>query len=1300
MNIVQKLSLNKHPKDVQDLSLVNAQNVKVSNDESCITNEEGIRENSYIKNVLNNNYGSNYKIVGIIPCNNELVLIVDPTGNKVTANIFRYREKTSITEESIKLAYSGLKYRGGKIIGTFTYNVEESLILVISEYDIDGNNSPLKTINLGNFDDESIPSDKDLKDKHLSLVPEVKIPNITDYNYLAGSSYKGWYFVFIRFKLNTVDYTQWYNFGNPIYLDNLTVKQLVRENFYIDGEDSGYNDGFSDAFSDDLDICDKTFNIKLSNSTFKNDYNHYQLGFICSTKSYVKCWRSNDISSNIDSYTLNNSTLIEDSVVNFTNSYYNYYNVKNLITYKNRLYIANYSEYLNKTNDEELIEIANSVILKGEIDTIARSNVSHISGLSKLTNINFNDRCKQTTLIPDGVYNFYIHYIDKYGHATKGYKLNPTSNINNFTEKYAVVMPFTYEDKTYYFPFKLTDTFGNYNTSSSDTRKVLIYDSFINGNLGASKEVPINTITKALNNYVEDHTIEMYKDLYISQVLNNSTINNDYSFNFGITINSNGDYLFRVPQNKTRNSSEIKYLQYKLSSYVPTLPSQYIGYYISYEDYEPNAIITGYLAKRNANVGGTTKIPDKNLFYKETTDTIICFYSSKFDIEDSIKLKYNGMKLDNMLWETQLTNAITINKTDLNEKNDYAPYSNRANIYYDIDESHPFLATSPIYPITEFKLGIANDVSTSRTAKGTALLIKNFYDLTGGNASDVINYVFSYIVTLYNYRNDIYVSKNKKLIRLTSYIYNTNTTFSTKYGYNGVLTYDGVIIYNDNGYLLSTSSNDGESSYKSITSSTKTEYLPDGENVSRIHPVSYITYPTYDTYFHESKVINNHPKTYYNFIESASKENAKQFPGSFVEPINSIDLFKNPQGSVSEFYPVTNINYTEDTINVTEFNKTVRRSNVIQDETRENTWRRFPIEGYKNITENKGKITNIIGMGTMFLVHTEHSLFMFDTNNMLKTLNTEVQLSQPDAFEVDYKEVFTSDLGFGGLQDKNAAIIDQFGYIFYNNDSNRLYQFDNGQLANIDDDIIEWLLLNKPYNVRFANDKQNNRLLIKMDYGANNSIVLSYNYNIKSFISIHSYYFDKAYNTKTNLYLRCDNNHNKCSLHQFVKNVNNFGSYDNIKNNAGNIVNNESKISIVVNPQYELIKYLETISYKLSKITDASYIEQTYSPVKGTTTPFSGNSLRVYNDLTDTNILDVYVQDESNKNMFANFNKPYWYLGAWNYNYFRNKITTANNTSSDLLSRIVGNYFIIEFTFNNDDNKQIEFEGLTYNVSQ
>ena len=74
-------------------------------------------------------------------------------------------------------------------------------------------------------------------------------------------------------------------------------------------------------------------------------------------------------------------------------------------------------------------------------------------------------------------------------------------------------------------------------------------------------------------------------------------------------------------------------------------------------------------------------------------------------------------------------------------------------------------------------------------------------------------------------------------------------------------------------------------------------------------PVSYITFPVYDEYFHESKVINNEPKIYYNFVEDPSIENARTWEGSFVEPINSIDLFKNPQGSISDFYPITNTNY-------------------------------------------------------------------------------------------------------------------------------------------------------------------------------------------------------------------------------------------------------------------------------------------------------------------------------------------------------------------------------------------------------
>src|SRR5690606_13947968 len=150
------------------------------------------------------------------------------------------------------------------------------------------------------------------------------------------------------------------------------------------------------------------------------------------------------------------------------------------------------------------------------------------------------------------------------------------------------------------------------------------------------------------------------------------------------------------------------------------------------------------------------------------------------------------------------------------------------------------------------------------------------------------------------------------------------------------------------------------------------------------------------------------------------------------------------------------------------------------------------------------------------------------TDNTLRTEGRDIQLSQPDAFEVRYKEVFTSDLGFGGLQDSKSYIVDQFGYIFYSRDTNRIYQFDNNQLGNMDDDVIEWLHKYKPFNVRFGNDKYNNRILIKMDYIINSvskNVVLSYNYNTKTFITQHTYYFDEAYSTKTGLYLHCDNEH-------------------------------------------------------------------------------------------------------------------------------------------------------------------------------
>lgn len=476
--------------------------------------------------------------------------------------------------------------------------------------------------------------------------------------------------------------------------------------------------------------------------------------------------------------------------------------------------------------------------------------------------------------------------------------------------------------------------------------------------------------------------------------------------------------------------------------------------------------------------------------------------------------------------------------------------------------------------------------------------------------------------------------------------------------------------------------------------------------------------------FNESKSFKNAPATQFFVMkqrsENSGEDDSKYWPGCIVTPANSIDLFENRQGSADQFNPKTYSNYREDIKDIDVYNKTIRRSNVIQDESRENSWRKFSLEAYKNITENKGIITNLVGIGNLVLVHTEHSLFIFDLNNELKTIDQNIQLHQPDAFDVAYKEVFTSELGYGGLQDKRSAIVDQFGYIFYNNDDNNIYRFDNNQLAIISNDIVEWLVKAKPNNVRFANDIRNNRLLIKFDYDIfrknedgstfthKRNLVLSYNYKTQNFISTHSYYFRDAYNSKNRVYFINgfqSGNLVYDTIYNFTEAFNNYCTYANIYGYANAVegFNNSCKLSFIVNEGYDIVKFLEYITYKLYKV-DESVRGDVPFPVKKLDTPYAGQILRVYNDNVNTNDINITVDNESidpneHKNIFGNYKKPYWDLGNWNFSYLRDMIGNEDDQSATVMSRLYGNYFIIEFEFLMQD-RRIDFESLSYKISK
>lgn len=1478
MNITPKLSLNKHPKDCDPLSLVNATNVKVTNDLTLISNEEDLKRNKIIYNTLNNEFGgSEYSIIGIIPCNDEIIIFAS---GRATSTIARYNEK----ENKCKIIYNGgLLNNISKIKGTFTYNVNNDLIIAVSLYNIN-TDEPLRIFNLGKFNDINIDS-KQFESTISSIIPEVKLPSIESHYYVKGSCYKGWTYLYIRFKINKTVYTQWYNFGYPIFVDDIYRQQIFRYCFYqyrtgrnnaetdlynvddVDGHSAVPMDGFGtgcyDGFSNNSEISNTTFAINLNFNSF-NNFSQYQLGFVCASKAYTKAFITNDINISDTNYIFNPKYLSEGSITEFITAYYNYYNVKNIINYKNRLYISNYKEQtLNKKIDQSIIDSV-SISLKVNTTNFAFSSTNKdtvstlkqivtltekrkdvrsgqeqsktpkqyfldINSISDITNqsipfnkilnvdnsidlivkitkektttnkviaidtINiikdpsynstlpgyckikieedvydsieycfetdvdsngnhtnfkifdatnyiisfqkkcidtissFNDRLKESTLIPGEVYSFYIHYIDKYGHATNGYRIDNktylTTNtgdgyfipikihlpVQNLTEGYIAV-----NEKYTLKEFKdLLNTDGNLNIYSFNKYT----NKLISSGSAANKKDVKNYLLSLYGDLFADSTTK-YDDIKIANIFNSGSVNGVSTGNFGVYINENNERLFKIPEEEYYSTYE-GIVNYKYGLQVTVkIPEDYIGYFISYEKFESTKKVTGFLTNKDAreisaieyNIGqgATFKNYENN---KVSSDMYL--YSSTFDIKDSLSTDYNFIRIKakstkyckynnsgNITVTTERNNGFIaeINKSDILYRNSSINYA------YDLNKSliNYTAIQDKIYPIDNYKLVVADSVKDDRGGLSTAIKLKNIESLF---ISDDKYRVNTYIASLYNYHNKLYINKEKTLIRIGNINYASGTISTIiENGFNGVYTYDGVIIYNGNGITFNSENNNlynirGKLSKTIPDNSDKNIGLSILDETSEkvfhlnIPFLNYIQFPVIDTYYYESKYFNNNPQ---NVIFSIMKPDEQDvdakgcWPGLIVEPKNSIDLFGNPQGSQDDFIPTVYNNYRDDILNITQFDKTIRRSNVIQDESAVNAWRQFPIEGYKNINENKGIITNLVGIGVYLLAHTEHSLFMFNGDATLQTKDKSLQLLQPDAFDTNYVEVFTSDLGFGGLQDDLSFVVDQFGYIFYNNDFTRFYKFDNGQLSLIDQDIYLYLQDNKPINVRFGNDKFNKRLLISLKLSNNTVKTLSYNYELGNFISFHDYNFIQGYNTKSKLYLVSGNDLYN-TIYNFTD-TKSYGTYESLSISK----TYPSSISIILNEDYDVIKFLEFIKYNVRKVSKSNSLVS-ISPVKEGVQPYAGDILEIFSEFTNTGEIDINI-DTTNK--FNRYSKPWFELGNWNFNYFRNKISTYNGSGSDKLTRIYGNYIVIKFTFNNKDKVCIEFENLNGSVSK
>ena len=153
MEIIKELNLNGNPQITKNGSLTFAKNIRLSLDGSFITNDEGFKIGiitsysgtptlkvagvsapSTVQTIEGN-------IVGYINCPNEIVILTS------AHQIYRLVECENYDELCVVPVDTAWSYRGGKIVGTYIYNVNNELIISIGEsdtvYDI-----PLYTINL------------------------------------------------------------------------------------------------------------------------------------------------------------------------------------------------------------------------------------------------------------------------------------------------------------------------------------------------------------------------------------------------------------------------------------------------------------------------------------------------------------------------------------------------------------------------------------------------------------------------------------------------------------------------------------------------------------------------------------------------------------------------------------------------------------------------------------------------------------------------------------------------------------------------------------------------------------------------------------------------------------------------------------------------------------------------------------------------------------------------------------------------------------------------------------------------
>lgn len=1452
-NIIPKLNLNKTPNLVEDNSLIFAKNIRLDVD-GTIHRDYGVfplsitkdkKSTNYInyKNILNriisdvkdeidanpehaeildwwtvmyiklmyisgqeldNGYkNGKHQIVGIIPDSNNFYIFIhgtyqtsdDEKDIESADFIIRYDEK----EDRFYPCNCNWNWSGGNINGCVINNLIGETLLNIGET---GTTTlvPFKSINLNQStfnDDESI----------YTQVPKIPITNLSYAGNFSCVIPNGVYQFFVRYKIRKDFYTDWFPASGELFVGN-------KNNVITFFGSLKYTNTHRDS--------DNSFILSVEHLIDDNkaNYESFQIGFILSHDDalYARAWKHFNFNVNNINFDYKSSDAIEIEPTDLLKSTYGLYNVGNITSFKNKLYISNYTE--SEFNDKNLqtyadnIEINiktkkggntydNNLIVPATIGNKSVAAGLQINGINKLFSGSeglFHEIC---TTKNGSEYDTIEEAIDKCLTNSNSIKVNSPDlhgiriitridtlefAKNSIKTIYKDSSSSNYK-RTYSISFindDITDIIINGKTSSKSTILSSIYNitrylnenaKFIDasGSINDTINIKIQRKARIIETYIS------YNSNGFQPAYNNDLINTD-----------NNELTRPGIDNSTiidggNNSTTVRTFD---ASYYQEINIQFVAWENKYDR-----------GKDITLLNNTTLIPyQKYKFYihfvKSTGEITNGFYCSKAgeleapymeDCNSVIYPVFKNIKIPNeyvacffSISHTQINTATIFNiKDDPNNK---------------IKEGTCFDINMMLIPgtkgihikqgttinsggtIIDPDLGI--ETTTSEVTEKIVETYSGQYYMSSDSSlpryfgadgvitfdkTNINNNKLAYAITDYS----ISEAEDIELIKCTPYISNRHIGDI----YFGI-TYDDYSKMNLLGFICSVTPllrevcikyySDGSSVYFKRNNDdnigdynpTGTLYLDelnkynDGDsdkklaNFSLKIPNDVFIYSNYNlnyvTLSEEPKMVI---KTYYNRPANSTGQATE----SEANAGNSITLRLLSSQLMSDVYTLPSMykNYLRKTYSLyndnetTIFNNTVRSSILYGDENRVNILA-FDANDYYNIPTNRGIIINLVAIGDAILVHTQDSMFKFSGSNTLQSSDGEIQPAETKPFNTGVSEVFGSDFGFAGLQVKSDSIITENGYIFFDRDSRIIYMYSGqGQIVKISDSIEKLFRHRNIRNIYFANDFYNNRFFVSImfyeTYVEKDEIkeriypvTLSFNVHdqIKSFVSLHDFYYHNAFNTKTKCYFLTSDIQDICTISKeykacytkleiitdkiypckkeqiTIKAI----PYNSTALTSYNIASYDSIIDVISNSNFETIKTLNAVNW-CSNIIDTEYKDinttddATLRMAEDINSTTACKYLRVYTDTCMTPLNDF--RKVSNNYSISDFNSykyPRYNQGFWTFNYFRNILNSNGHKTtyvSDENSLIEGKYFVVRFVF----DSEFKLETLTFNYN-